>query len=167
LDSEQHTDADVEVSRLRDELRLSRIELAQLREEQEIDREELARARRTAERLVTLSTRLDEHLRQAARRGMRVRRLVRRFAPYLPDQGELADLDLLESSPLMDGAWYLREYPGVAGTGMTPALHYLRRGAREGKNPGPAFDAVSYRARHRDLPADANPLLHHLRAGGR
>lgn len=41
----------------------------------------------------------------------------------------------LIGSGLFDGAWYLREYPDVARSGMDPALHYVMFGRDEGRAP--------------------------------
>jgi GT2 family glycosyltransferase len=61
----------------------------------------------------------------------------------------------LRASPAFDAKWYLAAYPDVAATGVDPALHYLRRGAEEGRAPLPianptlprlALTDVNYRA---------------------
>ncbi|MEO9324923.1 hypothetical protein ABFT23_15620 [Nocardioides sp. C4-1] len=79
-----------------------------------------------------------------------------------PTPEESADLDRLRSSPLFDGAWYLQRYPRVIRTGLSPALHYLRRGAAQRKDPGPHFDAAAYHQANPDLPDTVNALLHYL-----
>ena len=53
---------------------------------------------------------------------------------------------LLHASPAFDAHWYRAMYPDVAATRADPALHYLRRGAAEGRAPLPI----------------ANPALPHL-----
>ncbi|TNM41273.1 hypothetical protein FHP29_08755 [Nocardioides albidus] len=70
----------------------------------------------------------------------------------------------MNASDLFDGPWYLRTYPGAAGSGASPALHYLRRGAGSGKDPGPDFDTRAYRRQHPELGSKDNPLVHHLRS---
>ncbi|MBS0562557.1 MAG: glycosyltransferase [Proteobacteria bacterium] len=68
-------------------------------------------------------------------------------------------------SGLFDEAWYRRTYPDLARE-PNPALHYLRRGAAEGRSPGPGFDGPWYLAQHPEaLLRDANPLLHYLDTG--
>jgi len=43
----------------------------------------------------------------------------------------------LRASSAFDASWYLAAYPDVAAAGVDPALHYLRRGAVEGRAPLP------------------------------
>jgi GT2 family glycosyltransferase len=43
----------------------------------------------------------------------------------------------LRASPAFDASWYRAAYPDVAAAGVDPALHYLRRGAAEGRAPLP------------------------------
>lgn len=70
---------------------------------------------------------------------------------------------MLLKSGLFDPAWYLREYPDVAGKGMDPVKHYLRFGAAENRDPGPHFSTARYVASHRDtLAPGENPLLHFI-----
>jgi hypothetical protein len=75
---------------------------------------------------------------------------------------------LLEQSGLFDAAWYRSTYPDVVESGQDPAAHYLRHGAKEGRNPGPKFDTQNYLKRYPDVskaePA-INPLLHYVLHG--
>jgi glycosyltransferase involved in cell wall biosynthesis/GT2 family glycosyltransferase len=69
-------------------------------------------------------------------------------------------------SPWFDAEWYRTFYPDVARSGVEPAMHYLLHGAREGRDPGPAFSVAGYLARHPDVAASGvNPLLHYLEVG--
>ena len=90
----------------------------------------------------------------------------RRIRPVL-DQ---TDILAVESSPLFDSVWYgATQAPGLPDW-ASPAWHYLHFGDEHALNPGPLFDASAYRLEHGDVPAGANPLLHHLRhpeSGGR
>ena len=53
---------------------------------------------------------------------------------------------------------FLMNYP--------PALHYLRFGLAQRRNPGPRFDGVWYLEHHvEDVMPDQNPLLHYERIG--
>jgi hypothetical protein len=142
-------------------LRQCRVELAAVREEQEAREERLAPLEDEARRFEALSVALDEHLtaRERATAGLRGW-LKRRLVPG-PTPAEAEDVVSIRESPLFDGAWYLREYPQVVGTGLSPALHYLRHGARERKNPGPYFDTRAYLQEHPDLPRGTNALLHY------
>lgn len=65
---------------------------------------------------------------------------------------------LLMASPLFDAEWYLAQYPDVASVGVDPISHYLKHGANEGRNPGPAFDTLAYRRAHPNIGA-VNPLV--------
>lgn len=71
---------------------------------------------------------------------------------------------LIRRSGLFDDAWYLKENPDVATSGIDPARHYLLHGWLEGRNPSPLFDGQEYLARHPELFAQGiNPLVHHLK----
>src|SRR5882724_10268201 len=72
----------------------------------------------------------------------------------------------ISECPLFDAEWYLTIYPDVAANGIDPALHYLLRGAAEGRDPGPKFSTIDYVALYPDVANhDINPLLHYLDAG--
>ena len=43
-------------------------------------------------------------------------------------------------NPLFDTAWYLKQYPDVAESGMNPLEHFLEGGAAKGHKPNPLFD---------------------------
>jgi uncharacterized coiled-coil protein SlyX len=82
------------------------------------------------------------------------------------EQPPQADEMLLRKSRLFDGDWYLRRYPDVSKRRMDPVKHYLRYGAKEGRDPGPAFSTSGYRARHPDVTeVGINPLVHYLTYG--
>lgn len=72
----------------------------------------------------------------------------------------------IAASGLFDRTWYLANTPGVAGSGLDPLEHYVRKGWREGFSPGPEFDSAWYRLRYNDVAAAGiDPLLHFIRAG--
>jgi lipopolysaccharide biosynthesis protein len=76
--------------------------------------------------------------------------------------------ELVEASHLFDREWYLNCYPDVRAAGLDPALHYLRRGAMEARNPGPLFDTAWYLSQYPHVAAaGVNPLVHYLRHGWR
>ena len=54
----------------------------------------------------------------------------------------------LAASLLFDPAWYLATYQDVGSCGISPALHYCRIGAAEGRRPGPDFDGEAYLEHH-------------------
>lgn len=75
----------------------------------------------------------------------------------------------IEQSVLFDKEWYLQQYPDVAGSSdfaKNPALHYLKFGGFEARDPSPDFDSESYLRAYPDVAAsELNPLLHYLRFG--
>jgi len=96
---------------------------------------------------------------------------LRRPAPIeLPREGltesDLTDYSTVSRSLLFDAEWYRARYADVAGSGVDPALHYLRYGWREGRRPGPAFDGDAYLSANADVAkAGINPLVHYLAYG--
>jgi hypothetical protein len=160
--SETMTD-DQELAKLRESLRLCRLELAQVREESEPVLEELARLRRAEQKFIELSEQVVDLTRHQvpSMRGA-LGRLERRWKRPEATPEEERDIARLRASTLFDAAWYVREYPQTLRFGLSPELHYLRKGAKAGRNPGPNFDAAAYRAHHPEMPRKANPLLHYL-----
>lgn len=76
-----------------------------------------------------------------------------------------AQIGLLLDSELFDPHWYRDVYPDVAESSMTPEEHYLKFGAKEYRDPSPAFSTAKYFWRNPDLhPVMDNPLLHHITA---
>ncbi len=73
----------------------------------------------------------------------------------------------LRASPIFDGYWYLTQYPDVTASGLDPAVHYLRCGDAELRDPGPFFSTAYYLSHYQDVAAAGhNPLLHYLASGG-
>ncbi|WP_409523316.1 hypothetical protein [Nitrincola sp. MINF-07-Sa-05] len=76
--------------------------------------------------------------------------------------------ELLDSG-WFDAKWYLQEYPDIAANpdfSANPALHFLKFGGFEGRNPGPGFDSAYYVKRYPDvINSGMNPLLHFIRVG--
>ena len=71
--------------------------------------------------------------------------------------------DIIRTSELFDEDWYRHAYPDVAQLGIDPALHYVRYGARLGRNPSPDFNTRFYLISNPSLAtSDVNPLLHFL-----
>ena len=76
------------------------------------------------------------------------------------------DLALLRASALFDKGWYLGHNPDVAQAKQDPALHYLRFGGFEGRDPGPNFSGAGYLNKYSDVKrAGLNPLVHYLKYG--
>jgi len=77
-----------------------------------------------------------------------------------------SDLNLIKASQFFDEDWYITTYQDVAKSQMDPALHYLKFGGFENRNPGPNFDSASYLATNDDArKAKINPLLHYIHHG--
>jgi hypothetical protein len=75
-------------------------------------------------------------------------------------------LQLLKSSQLFDGQWYLAQYLDVGLANADPAVHYLEHGALEGRDPSPLFDSNWYLEQNQDVKvAGFNPLVHYLQYG--
>lgn len=164
--------ADLEITHLREDLRLCRVELAQSRQAQEPLQEELAAVRHQLQQARTKAEKLARELNaqltkepggrspaaRAARWALRRRRATTQ---------EWQQVAVLRESPLFNGPWYLRRYPKVAESGLPPALHYLRHGAAEGLDPGPRFRTRQYLEGHPEVAAAGeNPLLHRIRTSG-
>ena len=95
-------------------------------------------------------------------------RALTRLSRLLPesDRRMIGDVWLLRESPLFDQRWYLEQNPGVAKAGKDPVFHYVRSGAKKGRNPGPKFDGNWYLAKNADVAAAGmNPLVHYVRFG--
>jgi Methyltransferase domain len=72
----------------------------------------------------------------------------------------------VRASGLLDERYYRKHYPDVAWARTSPLLHFLVRGASEGKNPNQLFDVDYYLRRYPDVAhSGANPLIHYLRSG--
>ncbi|WP_241732806.1 hypothetical protein [Aeromicrobium phoceense] len=159
-----YSDVD-EDAELRSELERCRRELASLREQHEACAEREAEHDRAREQSLEISRVLDARLTAEERQTSGPKGwLKRRVMPNAATGEEIEDVTELRASALFDGAWYLRAYPEVVTTGLSPALHYLRHGAAEGKDPGPDFSTRRYLAKHPLVARKkANPLLNHLR----
>ncbi len=91
------------------------------------------------------------------------------FGPGAKEKKRLRrQCSLLAQSGLFDPAWYSSTYPDVVQSGIDPVEHYLRHGAREGRNPGPRFNTQNYLRRYPDVAKATppiNPLLHYVLHG--
>ena len=73
---------------------------------------------------------------------------------------------LLRTSGLFDKSWYLATNPDVANSGADPVIHFLRKGAAEGRDPNAWFDTKYYMSNHPGtISAGINPLLHFILFG--
>ena len=75
-------------------------------------------------------------------------------------------VNAVEKSGLFDAKWYVESYPDVAARGADPVRHYVRYGAREGRDPNRLFNSTWYLANNPDV-ADSglNPLAHFVLRG--
>jgi glycosyltransferase involved in cell wall biosynthesis len=75
---------------------------------------------------------------------------------------------VLRASGLFDTAWYLEAYPDVAARKVDPLEHYLRHGAREGRDPNRLFSSSWYLANNPDVAESGlNPLAHFVLRGAK
>lgn len=80
---------------------------------------------------------------------------------------ETAEHDALASAhQRFNAAYYLKQNEDVAAAKTDPWLHFLRHGWREGRDPSPDFDVLSYAEHYLDetMPP-RNPLLHYAYVG--
>ncbi len=76
------------------------------------------------------------------------------------------DYGLVKRSGLFDERYYLRVNPDCRRADSDPLLHYLRHGAREGRNPSASFNTRFYQSVYPDVAASGmNPLVHYIRIG--
>ena len=75
-------------------------------------------------------------------------------------------LKILKKSGLFLTGYYKSRVPELAGSGVSPAEHYLLYGAWENKDPNPLFSSAFYLAENRDVYLSGkNPLLHYIGQG--
>lgn len=74
--------------------------------------------------------------------------------------------ELVKASAQFDADWYSTKYPDVAKSGLDPVDHFLRIGAKLGRDPGPHFSSRRYLNESPDVArAGINPLYHYLKWG--
>ncbi len=103
-------------------------------------------------------------LKVLSRLSLAVRGPGHRLCPRIMARWEML---LIHHSGLFSRDFYRRANRDVARAGQDPLYHFVRWGAREGRNPNPVFDVGYYRRqldRFGDI--DANPLIHYLAGGG-
>ena len=103
--------------------------------------------------------------------------LIRMLVPVLPRARKLAKkLEAnrafsktyltIKYSGLFDSDYYLQTYPDLRGKVRDPAKHYVRHGAKEGRNPSPYFSTLQYLEANPDVSkANINPFAHYIRHG--
>lgn len=76
--------------------------------------------------------------------------------------------DTIRRSIYFDDQWYRTTYRDVKDSGVDPALHYVKRGCAEGRDPGPWFSTRQYLNNNPDVAASGvNALYHYLKYGER
>lgn len=69
---------------------------------------------------------------------------------------------------LFDPHWYLLKNPDVATAHINPAIHFVRHGAMEGRDPSPLFWAAWYAQRNPDVEKSGmSPFAHYREIGAR
>jgi hypothetical protein len=156
--------------RLLEELRLTRLELAKARQDLEAESEKVGRLRRAKAKADREADILAKALSDALVRHTRLRlkssRRARLADRALPSPSEWTQVLLLRQSQYFWPGWYLRNNPDVAEAGIEPALHFLRNGFRENRDPSPNFVLRKYLRSHQELVGmGVNPLLHAIEQG--
>lgn len=155
------------VAELTEALRLARRELKLARSRQEAAEETLQRTRRqraAAREQARLSSEALARLLSERYWAGRRRGLAGRLLPGGDHATEREQVAQIEASDLFDAAWYLRQHPDAVRDLVSPAVHYLRTGARRGAEPGPGFDSEKYVEDHPDArDSGLPPLLDLLR----
>ncbi|WP_375461846.1 glycosyltransferase [uncultured Enterovirga sp.] len=97
--------------------------------------------------------------------------VMARLDPAERDKDWQADDDesleyLLARTDLFDEAWYVRVNRDVGVSGMKAIQHFVRHGAAELRDPGPAFDSNFYQLLYPDyLERSRSPLADYIRFG--
>jgi hypothetical protein len=100
------------------------------------------------------------------RRGTKVLRRALAFQWHREMLTRYLDRRVIEASRTFDPEWYLANNPDVAAAGIPPLVHYLRWGAREGRDPNRLFDTSWYVEQNPHVAlAGRNPLAHYVRWG--
>ena len=75
-------------------------------------------------------------------------------------------LFLIKKSKYFNKKWYLNTYPDVKKAKMDAAVHYLKYGWKEHKDPSPLFCTKQYLLQNKDVAAKGiNPLVHFEKYG--
>ena len=84
---------------------------------------------------------------------------------WMPDDDASLEY-LIQKHGLFDEAWYVARYRDVSRAGGEPIQHFMRHGAHEFRDPGPAFDTDYYRNAHPDYQdLGRTPIEHFVRFG--
>lgn len=73
---------------------------------------------------------------------------------------------VIKASGQFNATYYLSHNVDVANKGARPLWHYIRHGAKEGRNPSDQFDTLYYLNRYPDVKVSGlNPLYHYIKYG--
>jgi lipopolysaccharide biosynthesis protein len=73
---------------------------------------------------------------------------------------------IIRKSKLFDSEYYLFTYPDVKKEDLDPVTHYVRSGAKEGKNPNANFNTIFYLEEYPDVKnININPFFHYITDG--
>ena len=82
------------------------------------------------------------------------------------NKSELKNLFLIKKSKYFNKKWYLKTYPDVKKAKIDPAVHYLKYGWKEYRDPSPLFSTKQYLLQNKDVAAKGiNPLIHFEKYG--
>jgi hypothetical protein len=100
--------------------------------------------------------------------SLRVGSLLRLQQETVSPHESVSSLPASRFSRLFDPEWYLGKNPDVKKAGMDPLQHYLRDGARQGRNPHPLFETKWYLSQKPELTnVGLTPLEHYVLYGAR
>ena len=100
--------------------------------------------------------------------SLRLGSLLRSQQKTIPAGEPDSPLAASKFSTLFDPEWYLEKNPEVKKAGTDPLQHYLRYGAREGRNPHPLFETKWYLSQKPELTKiSLTPLEHYVSHGAR
>ena len=72
----------------------------------------------------------------------------------------------IQDSGFFDSDWYIKEYPDVSKSNLSPIEHYIRYGHRLNRQPSSSFDAIRYLEYYPDVAEKGiNPLIHYIQYG--
>lgn len=82
------------------------------------------------------------------------------------NKGYLKDLLIIKKSNYFDAKWYLATYKDIKKSNIDPAVHYLKYGWKEMRDPSPLFSTSQYLHANLDVKkANINPLVHFEKYG--
>ncbi len=152
----------------------ARVHASQLREMREMHANDRQAAKSGAEQLaatLALQAREIDKLTKSRFRlplaGM-AERLHRAFTPWKRTRfhNRAWEAGVIRASGLFRPLYYLERNPDVAAANVDPLLHYIQRGAAEGRSPHPVFDPEFYWSQVAEAERGAlSPLAHFASAG--